>query len=272
MALVRSRALLVDITRCIGCRECVAACLVEHHLKGDAETVTRLSANALTALEDHGNERYVRKLCRHCLEPSCASVCPVKAFRKTAEGPVVYDASRCLGCRYCMQACPFNVPKYQWHAAVPAVVKCDMCAERLAAGKPTACAEVCPAEATIFGYRDELLAEAERRIAEHPDTYYPHVYGAEEVGGTSVLFLSPVPFEQLGFRTDLGTEALPDLTAAALGRIPAIVSVAGALLLGISWITRRREEVARAEGMAPTAPAPPPSQPKPIEEDRHERV
>ncbi|MCB1009998.1 MAG: 4Fe-4S dicluster domain-containing protein [Acidobacteria bacterium] len=245
MARVRPKALLIDITRCVGCRECVAACLVAHGLPTDPDTVEKTSSKALTALSEHG-DLYVRQLCRHCLEPSCVSVCPVQAFSKTPAGPVVYDASRCLGCRYCMQACPFGVPKYEWDKAVPAVVKCDFCADRQARGEQPACAEACPAEATIFGDRDELIAEAHRRIDEDPDTYHPHVYGESEIGGTSMLFLSPVPFEQLGFQ-ELGDAALPELTARALERIPGIVSIGGALLAGIWWITNRREEVARAE-------------------------
>ena len=240
------KALLIDVVRCIGCRACIGACMEEHGFQGDPDKVTRLSSKSLTALRTSG-ERFVRDLCRHCLEPSCASVCPVGALQKTAAGPVVYDATRCLGCRYCVQACPFNVPRYEWDRAVPAVTKCDFCVRRQAKGQPTACAEVCPAEATVFGTREELLAEAHRRIAAEPDKYYHHVWGETEVGGTSVLFLSPVPFEQLGFPTDLH-EVLPELTRAALARIPHIVSVGGALLFGLWWITSRREEVARYEG------------------------
>ena len=109
-----------------------------------------------------------------------------------------------------------------------------------------ACVEACPAEATIAGTRQELLAEAHRRIAESPESYHPHVYGETEVGGTSVLFLSPVPFESLGFAS-LGKEAPPNLTCAALQKVPAVVSMGGAALFAIWWITHRREEVAAAE-------------------------
>ncbi len=129
---------------------------------------------------------------------------------------------------------------------MPPVRKCDLCAERGAEGKPTACTEVCPAEATVFGTRDELLALARKRIAENPGTYHPVVYGENEVGGTSVLFLSPVPIEQLGFRSDLPTTALPELTWAALEKVPGVVTVGGAALMALFWVTHRREEVSAA--------------------------
>ncbi len=189
---------------------------------------------------------HVRSLCLHCLDPSCTSVCPVGALRRTPEGPVLYDAARCLGCRYCMLACPFGVPRYEWHSATPAVRKCDLCAARRARGQAPACVEICPAEATQWGQRDELLAEARRRIAADPQGYVPRIYGEREVGGTSVLFLSPVPFETLGLRT-LGERPLPELTWVALEKVPGVVTIGGALLSAVWWITHRREEVAQAE-------------------------
>jgi formate dehydrogenase iron-sulfur subunit len=240
------RALLIDITRCIGCRACAAACQELHKFPGDG-TDPELSATAYTVVQEKGKDRYVRRLCMHCEDPSCVSVCPVGAFRKTALGPVRYDASRCLGCRYCMVACPFGVPRYEWSKAVPVVRKCDLCVDRLEAGQLPACAEACPVEATVAGTREDLLLEAHRRIRENPGVYYPHVYGETEVGGTSVLFLSPVPFRELGFRTDLGSEALPTLTWNALSKVPGVVTVGGGCLLAISWITHRRQQVALAE-------------------------
>jgi formate dehydrogenase iron-sulfur subunit len=245
----QARALLVDITRCIGCRACVTACKESHGFPGDGQE-TELDATTYTVLLDKGGERYVRRLCMHCEDPSCASACPVGALRKSPLGPVTYDASRCLGCRYCMLACPWSVPRYEWSKVVPAVRKCDMCVERLERGAPPACVEACPAEATVAGTRDELIAEAHRRIRENPGSYHPHVYGETEVGGTSVLFLSPVPFEELGFAA-VGSEPLPNLTWAALQKVPGVVSVGGAALAAIFWITHRREQVAAAEG--PTA-------------------
>jgi formate dehydrogenase iron-sulfur subunit len=242
------RGLLIDLKRCIGCRGCVAACKEAHGLPGGDADV-ELSATALTAMLDVSDDLHVRKLCMHCRTPSCVSVCPVGALQKTALGPVTYDGRRCLGCRYCMVACPWSVPRYQWNAAAPLVKKCDLCVDRLQRGEVPACVEVCPAEATVTGTRQELLAEAHRRLAEDPEGYVQHVYGETEAGGTSVLFLSPVPFESLGLPGDLGSEPLPALTWEVLSKIPGVVSVGGAMLLAVWWITNRRQEVALAEGV-----------------------
>jgi formate dehydrogenase iron-sulfur subunit len=241
-----SLSVLVDITRCIGCRACVLACKEAHGILGGDQD-TALSAHALTALVNREDGRYVRKMCMHCNSPSCESVCPVAALRKTDAGPVVYEASRCIGCRYCMLACPFGVPRYEWNAAVPSVRKCDLCVDRLQKGEIPACAAACPAEATMAGPRGQMLAEAHRRIAAAPGDYVPEIYGETELGGTSVLFLSPVPFASLGFPAALGDLAPPDLTHKALEKIPGIVLVGGAALMAVAWVTRRREEVARAE-------------------------
>jgi formate dehydrogenase iron-sulfur subunit len=140
-------------------------------------------------------------------------------------------------------ACPFDVPKYQWDSLVPIVGKCTLCAERVADGLPTACAAVCPTGATLFGERDDLVREAQRRIAANPDGYVDHVYGLTEAGGTSVLLLSPVPFEQLGMKIGVPGQPLPLLTRQILSKIPSYVAVAVVCLFGIHWITQRREEV-----------------------------
>jgi formate dehydrogenase iron-sulfur subunit len=148
-------------------------------------------------------------------------------------------------------ACPFGVPKYQWDSLVPIMGKCIMCADRVASGLPTACAAVCPTGATLFGERDDLVREARRRIDESPGLYIDHVYGLEEAGGTSVLTLSSVPFEELGMRTDLPRHPPPQITWRVLDKIPDFVVVAGAFLYGLHWITRRREEVSHAAETAP---------------------
>jgi formate dehydrogenase iron-sulfur subunit len=248
-----SWGLLLDTTRCIGCGACSAACKEQNGLPLPIET--RTTAYTWTTVEEHGGVN-VRRMCMHCLTPTCASVCPVGAMRKTASGPVVYDADKCIGCRYCVMACPFDVPKYQWDRAVPIVGKCVMCAPRLAAGKPTACASVCPTGATKFGERDALIAEARARIAAEPARYVDHVYGLDEAGGTSVLMLSSVPFGQLGLRDNLPREPMPMYTWRALSKVPDVVLLGGTLLYGIHWITKRRDYVRRVEGGPPDTEGP----------------
>ena len=123
-----------------------------------------------------------------------------------------------------------------------------MCYDRVSQGKPTACAEACPTGATTFGDRDELIDEARRRIAEDPDSYYPEIYGMKEAGGTNVLVLSPVPFDQLGFPS-LPKEAIPDYTMRALEKIPTVVSVGSVFLGGMYWLTKRKNAIAKENKM-----------------------
>ena len=243
-----ARAILFDGTLCVGCRQCEAACAERWGLPYDDAIAAeeKLSEHKLTAVVTAGDS-YYRRMCMHCTQPSCASVCPVKALQKTSLGPVIYEESRCIGCRYCMVACPFQVPVYEWSRRLPRVRKCDMCYERQAAGQPTACAEACPTGATVCGERDELIAEARRRMAESPGQYFDHIYGLEEVGGTSVLVLSPQPVAQLGGNPGLSSEPLPERTWRVLSLIPNIVTVVAVSMGGIWWITHRREEVAEAE-------------------------
>jgi formate dehydrogenase iron-sulfur subunit len=237
---VAKPAMLIDLTRCIGCEACVWACKESNGLPRESG-VTRLSSTTWSALERHQGQP-VRRQCMHCLEPACASVCPVGALHKTPAGPVVYDADKCIGCRYCMIGCPFGVPKYEWESPLPTVKKCLFCFEnRVAQGRPPACAEACPTGATLFGDRDELLQEAQKRLAAEPAKYVQRIYGQHEAGGTSMLYLSSVPFEELGFKTELASNSYPGLTWNILSQLPKVVSAGGAVLAGIWWITGRRE-------------------------------
>ncbi len=237
------KGLLVDVTRCIGCGACTEACQEANGLPKTKEPPQLLSSKNYCALEEHGG-RYVRRLCMHCVEPACASACPVAALHKTPEGPVAYDWDRCMGCRYCMIACTFGVPTYEWDSPRPRVRKCILCADRVKAGRPTACSEACPAEATVFGEREALLAEAHRRIAAEPARYENAVFGETEVGGTSVLFLADVPMAQLGFPARLHQGPLPQLTHEVLSKIPGVILVGGVFLYGMYWLTGRKNELA----------------------------
>lgn len=244
-----ARAILYDSTLCVGCRECEKACSegkkLAYNDKIAAEEST--SAHKLTAVRTHG-ERFSRKLCMHCVDPACASVCPVAALEKSKTGPVVYHQERCMGCRYCMVACVYQVPTYEWGARLPLVRKCDMCADRTAADAVTRCSEACPTEATITGDRDQLIQVAQKRLAEKPGEYHPRIYGIQEVGGTSVFVLSAVPFEQIGYPVNVVNTSLPAYTWNALQYVPDVAGIGSVLLGGIYWISHRRDEVARAEG------------------------
>lgn len=242
---MQNYGILIDTTMCIACYACEQA---------DAERWGRkeptadhvLSSEKRTAVYTI-NDNNLPRQCMHCAEPTCASVCPVGAFRKTAEGPVVYDADKCIGCRYCMQACPFDVPRYQWESANPKVSKCDMCRERIVAGNKPACVEVCPTGARTFGKLDEIIEEAKKRLRENPGTYYSEIYGIKEAGGTSIIYIGAKPFDQLGLRTNLPSEPIPNFTWAVMSKIPNYVGWAGTLLGGVWWITNRRKEVADVE-------------------------
>ena len=245
-----SKAILYDATLCIGCKQCEEGCAKANGLPYNDKIAAepRQSEHKYTVVLSKNDEKFMRRLCMHCGDPTCVSVCPVGALIKTSAGPVVYEEDRCMGCRYCMMACPFGVPKYEWDKAFPRVRKCIMCRERLQAGKVTACTEACPTGATKFGERADLLAEARLRLKDNPKNYVNHIFGEYEAGGTSVLLLSGIPFQDFGYSLNLNTEPYPILTFRVLSRIPDIVGLGGALLGGIWWITHRRAEVAAAEG------------------------
>ncbi|RMH72611.1 MAG: 4Fe-4S dicluster domain-containing protein [Gemmatimonadetes bacterium] len=231
-------AILTDLTKCIGCEACVQACKTINELP-PAEHPSKLSATTWTYI-DRREGVNIRRQCLHCLDPACASVCPVAALHKTETGAVIYDFNRCIGCRYCLLACPFEIPKYEWDKALPRVQKCILCYEkRVSKGEEPACTAICPTGATLFGKRNELLDVARQRIKDHPEIYVNHIYGVAEAGGTSVLYLSDVPFEQLGFKT-AQTTPYPQLTWNILRHIPTVVSVGGVGMLGTWWIIHRR--------------------------------
>jgi formate dehydrogenase iron-sulfur subunit len=238
-------AILTDTTKCIGCGACGSACKQENHLLPDIprswDRDDGLSARNWTSIVEGPGHALVRKQCRHCIEPACVSVCPVGALSKTSEGPVIYDKHRCMGCRYCMMACPYGIPRYEWDEAVPYIRKCIFCYQtRLAHGRQPACTEVCPVKATIFGDRDDLLAEAHRRISDNRGKYVDHVWGEREAGGASVLLISNVDLSFLTEGRYLGGQPLPETTATAMDTVPFAFTGVLAAMAGLSWIIDRR--------------------------------
>jgi formate dehydrogenase iron-sulfur subunit len=240
-----SAAILTDTTLCTGCESCVKACKRENDLGADRPwrqtgAIDDLSSTRYTTIVRRPGGHNVRKQCRHCLEPACVSACLVGAMQKTPEGPVIYDRQRCMGCRYCMVACPYEIPRYDWDKAVPGVRKCTMCYDRLQAGKIPACVEGCPEKATIFGSREAMLAEARKRIEASPDKYLSEIYGEHVVGGTSVLYISNYPLDFLRAKPEMDDTPVPELTAKALHVVPPAIVTVGAVMTGIYWIIGRR--------------------------------
>lgn len=227
----------------------MAACKQTYHLGPDRafrwkRKIDDLSSTRFTTIITRPGGKHVRQQCRHCLEPACVSACLVGALRKMDTGAVIYDESRCMGCRYCMMACPYGIPRYKWESAVPYVRKCILCHDRIKEGKQPACTTACPFGATIFGTREEMLGEAHRRIEAEPEKYYPHgapkVYGEHEVGGTSVLYISDISLDFLGWKPDLGTDPIPALTWGALSKVPPVALGMAAAMTGIYWVVGRR--------------------------------
>ena len=261
-------AVLVDTTRCVGCRGCEAACSEAHGLpppdpddkvfesrrstSPDQFTVVNRFPGPAGAARPH----FAKSQCMHCVSPACASACPVRALQKSPGGPVFYDGTRCLGCRYCMVACPFGVPRYQYEKAAPYVRKCDFCASRQAEGKAPACASVCPSGALTFGKRGELLDEAKRRIygaqGAQPGRYLHRIYGEHEAGGTDWLYLSDIPSEELGLDDTIARESYPRMVDGALSVPPIVMALWPPLLMGLRQAAARRNR--KAGGGEPGAP------------------
>jgi len=239
-----SAAILTDVTKCIGCLECVAACKSTYQLAADVPRVWQkddgLSARNWTSILPKPDKHFVRKQCRHCLEPACASACPVGALHQTPEGVVVYEGDKCLGCRYCMMACPYGIPRYDWDEPVPYVRKCIMCYDSICRGEQPACTAACPTQATIFGEREELIAEAHRRIKDNSGKYINKVWGEHEFGGTSVLYLSDIDLSFLTYGSKTGTTPLPSTTELAMKSVPFAFVGMGGVMYGLNWIIQRR--------------------------------
>jgi Fe-S-cluster-containing dehydrogenase component len=243
-----SASMLYDSTICVGCRACQTACKARAKLpyRTDAQSLyeapTDLNADTWTIIKlykgDEGTA-FVKNQCMHCIEPACVSVCPVAALQKTESGPVIYLGERCIGCRYCMAACPFNIPKTQWEKVLPLIQKCDFCADRQAKGEVPACGEVCPTGALIYGTRKQMLDTAKARLQDS-QRYYQHIYGETEAGGTSMLYIAGLEPEKLGLHW-VSDQVLPELDWPYLAAVPwEILAVVG-LSTAIYLRTHRNE-------------------------------
>ena len=256
-----AKGVLVDTTRCVGCRACEAACsevngLPEPADAGDErvfDTRRDTASQVFTVVnrvKGPGADapfRYIKTQCMQCVDPACATACPARALEKTAAGPVTYTGSRCLGCRYCMMSCPFELPRFEYEKPIAYIRKCTFCAERQARGEMPACAEVCPSGALTFGTRAELLEEAKKRIYQAPDKYVHHVYGEHEAGGTSWLYITDVPFDRLGLTTNVSASSYPSLTKTALSAVPVVLTLWPPLLMGLRNFSQRRDEAQKSE-------------------------
>jgi formate dehydrogenase iron-sulfur subunit len=252
---------LVDTAMCVGCRHCEWACKVAHEIQ-TAELVSysdnsvfkdyrRTEPNALTVINQFENDKnsllpvYVKTQCMHCEKPACVSACIVGAFSKLEDGSVVWSDDKCIGCRYCMVACQFQIPTYDYDKAIdPHIRKCDLCQERRSIGKLPACVDICPNEALVFGKRSDILKIAKDRIKRKPDVYIKHIYGEFELGGTSWMYIAGKNFEELKMPT-LGPNPAPGISETIQHGIFAyfVPPVTLYALLGLMmWVTKRNKK------------------------------
>ncbi len=236
---------LIDTTRCVGCHNCEYVCAEANGLpepkEEDFANERKTSETQWTVVNQFGSDDeaiYVKKQCMHCNQPACAAACLTKAMKKTNEGPVIWREDKCMGCRYCMISCPFDIPKFEANSANPKIQKCRMCFERLQEGEKPVCVAECMGEALLFGKRRELIEVAKTRIYAEPEKYNHHIYGEHEVGGTGFLYLASVPFEQLGFKNDLGTTPYPEYTKGFLYAVPLVLTLWPVFLLGLNNSTK----------------------------------
>jgi formate dehydrogenase beta subunit len=262
---------LVDLTRCIGCRKCEEACnevnqlpppdvsfddltLLDKKRRPDEKTYTVVNRYYPGEIDERDQliPTFVKIQCMHCQDPACASACVVGALTKKENGAVYYDASKCIGCRYCMVACPFEIPAYEYHNPfTPRVMKCTYCYERITKenGRP-GCAAICPMEAITFGKRRTLIKLAKKRIKEQPARYIDHIYGEHEVGGTSWMYISGVPFEKVGFNS-LPSTPMPKLAEtvqhALFSYLWSPILLYG-ILGGIMWASKNNDRIDKDNG------------------------
>lgn len=250
--------ILVDTAECVGCRHCEWACRSAHNLPagnldsysdtGVFKEYRRTDSNSLTVINEFENEKYpllpihVKTQCMHCERPACVSACIVGALTKLQDGSVVWDTSKCIGCRYCMVACQFQIPTFDYDKSInPNIRKCDLCYDRRKIGKLPACVDICPNEALVFGKRSDILKIAKDRIKRKPEVYINYVYGEHEIGGTSWVYIASKNFDELKMPS-LGVNPAPGISESIQHGIFAyfVPPVTLYALLGlIMWVTKR---------------------------------
>ena len=230
---------LMDATRCIDCRACLVACSVENNVPMKHTRIWIKDTGVVGKFPDLSRHT-IPYHCMHCVDPSCVSACTVGALQQNPDGIVVYDAERCIGCRYCMYACPFEIPNFEWEERLALIIKCDLCAARLDEGQQPACTATCPTQAIQFGKREDMLDLAHARIQEYPQRYINHVYGEFENGGTCSFYISAVPFEQLGLPTTTLTESPAHFNRLVTHGTPAVAAGVAIGMTGIYLAIQRQ--------------------------------
>lgn len=271
--------MLYDATLCIGCKACMVGCKEANGMpvenadqspiwdtpddtSGKTLNIIKVYRNGTAEAKDREIDgfSFVKRHCLHCVDPGCISVCPTTAMRKHPEtGVVTHHPEACIGCRYCVWACPYNVPKWDFEDAFGQIQKCQFCEHRLAEGKLPACVESCPTGASLFGTREELLQEAHRRLQLEPGSTYAYprntlddpdrheaivpqyidrVYGETQGGGTQVMVLAGVPFDKLDF-PDIPERSFASLSETIQSTIYKGMIAPLALLGGLMFVTRR---------------------------------
>jgi Fe-S-cluster-containing dehydrogenase component len=243
--------ILYDSFMCGGCQTCEYTCAEIHGLPtpdeepqvGIERKTDHTRRTVVNLFDTSEGQVAVKSQCMHCAEPACVAACLTQAMYKTKEGPVIWREDKCMGCRFCMVSCPFDIPKFEYNSPNPKIVKCDMCYDRIREGKKPACVEVCPAEAMVFGKRSELLKEAQNRFHDNADWYNTdYIYGLDEAGGTGFMYIAPVPFDELDFDMKIQKSSYPELTKGFLYSVPSIFVLWPTLLLGIHEATKNNDK------------------------------